>query len=997
MKHVKRNFGMPRRVFPLLLSLAALVLVTGTVFAGGAREQDTPMLEIPPQPRQYISPANQDGVQDELILPFSSVVVPGEDTVVVEYALTVFDSDGFTVYRQREVQTERRGFFGNLFGGEKPRVEIPDTLVWDGRYDAPENVLPPNAVSGEFVPDGEYTYQLSIVDDERNTSSSAPFNVTVDNTPPEVEDFPPLEYTIFAPTGDGLRDEIPFELRTSRELRWEVRIIDDRDETVYEEIFENPTPGRIGRDVTPPARFVWDGTVGTPEDEDRSPAPEGTYRLELFGADRAGNTTTVVHPQEVRLSLETADIALAPADGNPRFSPNDNGRRDTLPIRIDTTQPELVDRWTVEVLYRDLVVRSESGTGIPPTEWVLDGRRQDGSVLPDGPVRVRVRAVLINALEMQSAPLEVYIDTAAPEVGISLDTLPDGTPSGEPIIFGAGTKTGIEGAIRYDRDAEWTFRLTLEGQEIASGALSEFLRLSGVQPRRLDVRSLNEIELAWSGEALVESGDAPDGLYTLVLAGEDLAGNVARSREVRVIKDSRTPEVTLTTEDRFIAPLTDGPYAEIRYKIGYGVPERIREFHFEIRNEQGRVVRSEYRQRPFEEFLWQGLSNARTIVADGEYTADVTVFWQNGHSARVTGVGPVMVDRSAPILSVGLSPQPFAPDPERPDNTLKIDLDVEARSVIERWVVDILDPAGQRFRRFSGEGDPPDTIEWDGRSDEGELVQFGTHYPLRFTVEDSIGNVVTEEARIAVAHVGPPRLEITLDPIPFRPDDEGVDDILTIGLSVQAETRIDRWEVEILDPRNRPFRFFRGTGDPPESILWDGLSDEGELVQSAMDYPVRFTVYDEFGNVVSEEAIISTDILVMRENGRLRIRVASIHFVGFSADLFMSEPEQLNENLVTLRRLAQILNRYPDRSIVVEGHAAHLLWRDPQRKAREQQEALLPLSRRRAEEVIKALIILGVDRERMTVSAIGGDRPVVPHSDIDNLWKNRRVEFLLDE
>lgn len=1102
MKHVRLMFPRSDRAFTLAALGFFLLAGVGSVFAGGAREADVPVLDIPPQPRQFISPANQDGVQDVLELPFSSVVVPGEDTVVVEYALSVFDADGYTVYLQREQQTERRGFFGNLFGGEKPRVQIPDTLTWDGRYNAPAAQLPPGASAGAFVPDGEYTYQLSIVDDERNTSTSPPFNVTVDNTPPEVGEFPPLEYRVFAPTGDGVRDEVHFELRGSREPSWTVRILDENDNEVYREVFENPTPRRVDLDQPPPPRFSWDGTTGTGDDTDRPLAPEGTYKLELHGRDRAGNATTVMHPESVTLSLQRADLTVRTADGNPWFSPNDNGRRDTLPLRIEASEPELADRWRIEVLFRGQVVRSDSGDGAPPAEWVFDGRRQDGSVLPDGTVSVRARVVLINALEVHSAPLDVHIDTAPPEVAITVDTVPEPTGRGEPLVFGAGTKTGISGAIRYERDVPWEIRVSLDDQVLAAGTLAEFLQASGIQPRPVGTGPMSEIDLEWYGRALVEAGNAPDGTYELVMEGEDRAGNRGSSRQVRVIKDTRTPAVTLATEDRYVSPLTDSPFSSILYTIGYGAPERIREFHFEIRNEQDRVVRSEYRQRPFERFEWTGLTNAGTIVPDGEYYASLRIFWQNGHTAEALNVGPVTVDRTAPRiellapqyrvfsptgdgrrdtvridqrvapgddwtmeildqddaviltreytdtvqpftwdgrdaagdmvpdgeytyilrsvdragnrtvgtivlevdtvldepqLSVALDPQPYSPDAEGPDGTLKIRLGLQAETIIREWDVEILDPQGVPFRTFAGEGVPPEVIEWDGRNERGALVRAAAEYPLRFTVRDHMNNVVTEDSVIRIARFGPPVLGISLHPIPFAPDGSGENDILSIGLTAQAQTRLVRWTVEILDPRGRPFRRFSGAGDPPATIRWDGLSNTGELVQSAMDYPVRFTVRDDIGNEVTEEAIIATDILVMRENGRLRIRISSIHFAGNTPDLFMSDRDKLEENLVTLRRLAQILNRYPDRQIVVEGHAAHVYLQSPESIAREQREELLPLSRRRAEEVIKALIILGVDRDRLSIRAIGGDRPVVPHSDLENLWKNRRVEFLLDE
>ena len=241
-----------------------------------------------------------------------------------------------------------------------------------------------------------------------------------------------------------------------------------------------------------------------------------------------------------------------------------------------------------------------------------------------------------------------------------------------------------------------------------------------------------------------------------------------------------------------------------------------------------------------------------------------------------------------------------------------------------------------------------------------------------------------------------PEMRISLRPNPFSPDGDGVDDNITIGLNLQSETEIVSWDARIVDHTGRTFRTFGGEGTPPRRIRWNGQGDEGELVESAREYPFEITLRDRQGNEVTEEATIATDILVFREaDGRLRIRVSSIHFAGNTADLFASDDEQLNRNLDTLRRLARILNKYPDRDIIVEGHAAHIYLEDPAMQ-REQDSVLIPLSRARATEVMRALIILGVDRNRMTVEAYGGDRPVVPHSDRENLWKNRRVEFLLN-
>jgi outer membrane protein OmpA-like peptidoglycan-associated protein len=58
-------------------------------------------------------------------------------------------------------------------------------------------------------------------------------------------------------------------------------------------------------------------------------------------------------------------------------------------------------------------------------------------------------------------------------------------------------------------------------------------------------------------------------------------------------------------------------------------------------------------------------------------------------------------------------------------------------------------------------------------------------------------------------------------------------------------------------------------------------------------------------------------------------------------------------------------------------------------------DVLIPLTKERAEVVKHALIDLGIDGSRIKADGIGASRPLVPHNDFKNRWKNRRVEFYL--
>ncbi|MFW6228708.1 MAG: gliding motility-associated C-terminal domain-containing protein [Alkalispirochaeta sp.] len=981
------------RRIPLYLLL--FLFAPLTVFAGGGQEEEAPSLDIPSQPRQFISPENQDGVQDVLELPFSTVVAPAEDMVITEYNLDVFDSDGRLVFLAREVEEERRGFFGNLFGGEKPQVQIPDSLTWDGTWNIDETDLPEGVSNGDFVEDGEYTYQLTVIDDAGNFSRSAPFAVTVDNTPPEVGDLAPPDYNVFSPNDDGVRDTIEIPLSGTREYRWTVEVIDESDEAVYTETYQNDEPRRRELDPAPPELFVWDGSTGSDE-EPGEIAPEGEYSVRLTGTDRAGNSAVETHPTTIVLSLTAAELAVRSADDNPVFSPNGDGRRDLLPLTVTATDADSVRRWRIEVRNAGQVVRSVTGTGAPPERWEFDGRRDDGTVLDDGTVQVVVTADMVNGTTVASAPLDVTIDTVPPELSVVADTAPQETPSDRPLVFGAGDKERLTATITYERGIPWNYQVSFNGVPIFSGEISpEMVETVGVRPEPAGRPGMDRVRLSWRGEALDVAGEAADGLYELVVTGEDDGGNRLESRPYRVLKDTRTPEARLSLDGEHLSPLSDGSFSEVTFRTRYGAADIIEEFLFEIINEDDRMVRSEYKRQPFDQFDWNGLTNGGTVAPDGTYRGRLRVIYQNGHVTETRPVGPVRVDRTSPrITRLAAEPRRFSPDGDGEDDTVRIE-----QSVVpgDTWTGRIVDEDGNVVEERTYE-DKVESFTWDGLDEDGEPLPDGDYrYILSST--DEAGNETTDDLLITLStepvELPAPEMRISLRPNPFSPDGDGVDDTITIGLSLQTETEITSWDAVIRDHTGKVFRTFDGDGRPPRSIRWNGLSDDGELVDSALDYPFEITLRDDQGNVVTEEATIATDILVIREGeDRLRIRISSIHFAGNRSDLFASDDEELNRNLDTLRRLARILNRYPDRQIIIEGHAAHIYLEDPAMQ-QEQDSVLIPLSRARAIEVMQALTILGVDRNRMTVEAYGGAFPVVPHADRENLWKNRRVEFLL--
>ncbi len=977
-----------RRVtkWTVIAVILAVTLSAVPAFGAGEPEDEPTEIRMPRQPRQHISPLGQEQARQELELPFSEVVVPATNEVIVEYRLTIYDQDGDLVWEIRDIEEERRGFFGRLFRAEKPSVPLPDTLVWDGTYRDSE--LGPD---GEVVSDGDYTYQVTIVDSGGNVAVTPPFNVTVDNTLPEITRLQG-EYYMFAPIEGSGRPEMVIHQEGSTELEWEGLVTDADGEPVWREVWANPEPRDRGRDLRPPEEVRWDGVYGVGDDRDGEPAPEGEYRYTLTGRDRAGNEVTEELAETIALSRTAPEVRFHIGEQEPAFSPVDTGIQDTLRFFTEIDGSDEAVKWRGEIVAADdpdLVLRTVEGEGDPPAELVFDGLDDTGTRLPDGEYKARIEIEFISGYIATPDPVAFEIDTVPPEAEIRVDTRPRATEPGDPGWFGGEHKPELELAIDAE-EADWTGYVYYEGELQVRASADE-----------LGVRRF-PVELVWDGRDL-EGRDLPDGEYFAYLEGVDRAGNIGRSNEITVQRDTRPAEVDVelgeTGQPEVTLAVTEAREESVPMRFTYTPEEGIREIHITIRDQDGEAVRTVQTEPPLESWAWFGEDDAGNPVEDGDYFVDVRVVYYNGNEPEVTDVGPIRVDTTPPRVALSASPLPFAPDARR-RHELVIKPEAETVHEFDRWELEILDPEGRTFRTFRGPGEPDDEIVWDGLDQDRRVrVESEAEYTAVLSVWDDRGLRGQAELAIPIDRLisdEPPEIAISVDPIPFAPDDYQQHE-LTLSLEAATENEFDRWEVEILEPNSPSFITFSGEGEPDAEIVWDGRDEDGNLVQSAVTYTAVFRVWDDQDLMSETEAEIPVDILAFRDNDLWRISITSIQFPPNTANLFGLDWDTIEENFRVLRRLAEVLRRFNSRKIIIEGHAAHVFYdEDDPRHRPEHERTLIPLSRRRAEEVRRALIILGFDRRQMSTVGIGGARPVVPHSNRAEVWKNRRVEFILD-
>ena len=1017
----------------VLSTVAVLILATCASF-DGALQIDTSAL-----PTTYISPKNADGIQDVFEFPIE-VPLLYKNMQIAGYRFSVSNSSQQAVrVIEESVEVKKR-----LFGVKTEGIAIPGKLTWDGRSDG-----------GSFVADGKYIGKVEAWDAFGNMGEAGPITIVVDNTPPYVEvsspydifspnddgkldlflirqrnssperewqgrilnqaglevlsfnwqgtavdvewdgrdddgnrlsdgvfsylvsardlagnssrfEIPPftidtrptpitlnLDYTVFSPNGDGVKDVvgfIPYLQQTDNVQRWEIEIRDQASNIVQ----------TLSGNGNPAARIEFNGksTSGVV-------LPDAEYSALLSILYRNGDNPFTISPNFIIDATLPKATLKTPYT---LFSPDGDGNLDTLPIDQSSSTERLWEGVVTNASGTVVERRFWQGEAIPFVWSALDST---GKKYADGTYNYTL-----------SSTDDAGNKGVAELKGIRLDTretlalLLINNPAFSPKDGSTRPTIGFLPKLTITEDMEsWTLKVVNEAGQVqrnlsGRGSIGNNIPFDGKNDR---------------GVVL------PDGRYNGTMSVVYAKGDKVTTTSPTFRIDTIEPTVTLTAEYLIFSPEGDGRKDTITI---YQTSSNETEWTGTVLNAGGQEVfrRIWYgRTLPFE---WNGKDALGRKVPDGTYTYRIssTDTAENSMTEEIEGI---RVDTTATPISVSVSPSRFSPNGDGILDTIAISPSATVANGIKSWTLVIVGPNRRVAKSFSGNSRLPSSITWNGRDNAGAQVADG-NYAAELAIEYIKGNVPVQRAGSFAVDTTPPTVSVAINPKPFSPDNDGVDDKVTIRISASDDSGIQNWTAEISDPTGVPFINFTGNGPPQQPIVWNGLSKNNELVQSAFDYPLIVNVTDTLNNRADVKVEIPVDVLVMRLGDRLKIIISSIYFKPYTADYVDVAPELASQNAKTLDRLAEVLKKYQGYRINLEGHAVREYWNySQQRWQQEEREELLPLSIARSEAVKKALVERGVVAGRMISSGFGGTQPVVPHSDLQNRWKNRRVEFIL--
>jgi flagellar hook assembly protein FlgD/outer membrane protein OmpA-like peptidoglycan-associated protein len=1010
----------------------------------GMRDRTPPAITIDTAGEKYISP-NFDGVKDDLVLPLSIT----DNRYIKEYVFIITDAGGAVVrtIQNKEDRPENRDVKNILarLAYVKTGITIPESLRWDGKSDA-----------GAVVPDGKYTYRVEARDDNGNLGKSPDGTVVVDNTPPVVK--AAAAYLIFSPDGDGNKDALPLTQEGSVEDAWTGTIRTIAGETVRTYTWENgappafewdgkgadgaaapdgvysygvtatdragntgsaqvdniiidtkPTPVQLSIDLSffspngdgvkdtvtfdpqvpvatgvekwnlvvadekGKARRTFSGTLAVPEavpwdgrDDAGTVLSEGQYQGTLtvvYVNGRAPKATSAVVAIDV-----TPPRAATKADYDV-FSPNGDGNKDSVSIFQDTSEEMF---WTGAVRGPDgKDVKTKVWRGRADDKWLWDGTADDGSMLPDGAYVFTLSSTDRAGNTGSSAPITLRIDTEDTPVRVSADP-PYFSPNGD----GVKDKVRIIPALRVTSGVDsWSFKV-----KDASGAVV----------RTFSGRSKAPEEVAWDG---IDDGGkhAQDGQYTAALEVVYVNGNKPKAESTPFFIDTRAPKIDVSADALLFSPTEDSKLTGVTITQTSSEEEL---WEGEIRSADGTKVRGWFWKGRAADFTWDGKDDNGNRMPDGYYTYAVKSQSKAG-TATAKELRGIQIDTRPTPVYVTAASNGLSPNGDGFKDDITFTMIVSMKEGVKSWKLAMVEAAAGEQQATAGASPVPGTLKWDGRGRTGLKPAPDGLYTAVLTVEYHKGNVATAKSAPFRLAVSPPKVDLGLLGLPFSPDNDGVNDELTISLKVDDPIPIESWQIAILDPESHPFTGFGGKGAPSDKIIWNGTSDTGEVVQSAEDYPLTFTIRDELGNAATVKKVIPVDILVIKDGDKLKVRIASITFQANTADYVNVDIEKALKNGTTIKRLAEIFKKYSKYKIQIEGHANLINFDNAARAKTEQEQELIPLSKKRADAIRDALIKEGIEASRITTVGVGASAPIVDFSDLDNRWKNRRVEFVL--
>ncbi|KML20510.1 type 1 secretion target domain-containng protein [Leclercia adecarboxylata] len=407
-------------------------------------------------------------------------------------------------------QISLKGTLGAALGsGDHAQISLDGGVTWT---DVSVSGLSWTYVDGRTLADGDYNYQLRVIDDAGNISATASQVVTIDTVAPDASKTIAID-SISDDTGLSNSDFITR----------------DTSLTLHGSLGATLADGEYAQ-ISIDGGVTWQNVIVTGNSwyyVDSRTLGNQTYDYYVRVVDAAGNVGASAH-QQVTVDTVAPDAAITVTVDNitvdTGFDNNDFLTSSTSYTLHGTLGAELGAGEFVQV-------SMDGGTTwvyatVSGTQWSYSDTR----TLTDGSHNYQVRVVDLAGNVGATTSQAVTVDTQAPQYGVTIDSISEDTGQSGSDFITMDTTLTINGSLGSALASDERVQISLDGGNTW-----------------LDTTVTNQ---RWS---YTDTRDLPDGDYTYQVRIIDQAGNVG-STASQVVTVDTTPPTTVGT----VVSYTDG-------------------------------------------------------------------------------------------------------------------------------------------------------------------------------------------------------------------------------------------------------------------------------------------------------------------------------------------------------------------------------------------------------------------------------------------------------
>lgn len=221
---------------------------------------------------------------------------------------------------------------------------------------------------------------------------------------------------------------------------------------------------------------------------------------------------------------------------------------------------------------------------------------------------------------------------------------------------------------------------------------------------------------------------------------------------------------------------------------------------------------------------WDGKDQDGTLAADGVYQARIYVK-DSSNNIKEYDLDQFILDSIKPTAELQI-PEDLNISPN--GDELQDELTVNQSGSEElKWIGQFKDSAGNVVKTIYWENSSPESFTWNGRDDNDQIVDDGEYF-YTLTCTDLAGNSAeTQSINNIVLDTRSTSVDIVFDSTSFSPNNDGVQDVITISLDHSLKTDVVNWGWR-LENSSRNMNFMFDGPDAPETIILDGFDKEGD-------------------------------------------------------------------------------------------------------------------------------------------------------------------------